>query len=55
MVTYTYKEIVTKAIKNGIPNNKVAVGMWAKLNGYIKIKRIIKDNKFTTLYILKND
>ena len=30
----TYQDIRTIALANGIKDNKVSVGMWAKLNGF---------------------
>lgn len=51
----TYKELREQAIKEGIADNKVSVGMWAKIKGYSKIKREIRDNKFVWLYSKNND
>lgn len=51
---FTYNELREQAIKEGIADNKVSVGLWAKINGYIKTKREIRDNKFIWLYT-KND
>lgn len=46
----TFEELKTIALKEGISNNKVSVGLWAKIRGYKKIKREIRDNKFIILY-----
>lgn len=45
-----YDEIRELAIQKGVKDTKVSIGMWAKFNGYIKYKRIIKDNKFMWIY-----
>lgn len=47
---FTYEEIRQQAIKENIADNKVSIGLWAKISGYIKIKRVIKENKFIWLY-----
>ena len=36
MQTFTYEEIREKALKQGITDNKLRVGLWASSNGYIK-------------------
>lgn len=51
MKYYTYDDVYKIAVKSGIKPNKVMVGIWAKMNGYTKVKREIKDNKLTSLYI----
>lgn len=52
---FTYNELREQAIKEGIADNKVSVGLWAKINGYYKTKREIRDNKFVWLYTKNND
>lgn len=52
---FTYNELREQAIKEGIADNKVSVGLWAKINGYYKAKREIRDNKFVWLYTKNND
>ena len=39
MKYYTFNEVREIAIKNHSKDNKVSVGIWAKLNGYLKIKK----------------
>lgn len=50
----TYDELRKLAIKEGVADNKVSIGIWAKLKGYIKIKREIRNNKFVWVYTKKN-
>ena len=33
---FTYEQIRTKALKQGVPDNKFQIGMWASYSGYIK-------------------
>ena len=50
MQEFTYEQIRIKAIKQGVKDNKVHIGMWANFNNYLKTKR--KENgKVTTYYI----
>ena len=44
MQTFTYEEIREKALKQGVTNNRLRVGLWASSNGYIKSKRKIQKN-----------
>ena len=39
MQTFTYEEIREKALKQGVTDNRLRVGLWASSNGYIKSKR----------------
>lgn len=50
----TYEELRQIALKDNIADNKVSIGIWAKINGYEKVKREIRNNKFVWLY-RKND
>ena len=36
MQTFTYEEIREKALKQGVTDNRLRVGLWASSNGYIK-------------------
>lgn len=45
----TYEELRILAIKEDIPDNKVSIGIYAKMNGYYQIKRQI-DKKTKILY-----
>ena len=40
MQLLTYEEIREKALLQGISDNKVSIGMWASLKGYIKTRRL---------------
>ena len=42
MQTFTYEEIREKALKQGVTDNRLRVGLWASSNGYIKSKRKIQ-------------
>lgn len=46
----TYEELRQIALKENVPDNKVYIGIWIRLNGYKKIKRTIVNNKFVWLY-----
>ena len=39
MEEFTYEQIRTKALKQGIKDNKVHIGLWANLNNYLKTRR----------------
>ena len=54
MKYYTFNEVREIAIRNHSNDNKVSVGIWAKLNGYLKIKKQIDKHRIT-LYIKLND
>lgn len=43
MQTFTYEEIREKALKQGVTDNRLRVGLWASSNGYIKSKRKIQE------------
>ena len=47
MQTFTYEEIRKKALLHGVSDNKVHIGMWASLNGYIKTRKQIKKKVYT--------
>lgn len=47
---FTYEQIRIKAIKQGVKDNKVHIGLWASLNNYMKTRRK-KNGKVTTYYI----
>ena len=51
MKYYTYNELCEIAKAKGIKPNKVMVGIWAKINGYIKVKQKITDNRLISVYI----
>jgi hypothetical protein len=46
----TYEEIRAKALSQGISDNKVSIGMWAGLNGYIKTRKQIRKKVYTVYY-----
>ena len=46
----SYDDIRDLATKAGIADNKVSIGLWAKIKGFVKVKREIRNNKFVWLY-----
>lgn len=50
MEKLTYQELRELAIKAGIPDHKIAVGMWIKLQGYVKHHYTNKDRKSSYFY-----
>ena len=46
MEEFTYEQIRAKALKQGVKDNKVHIGLWANLNNYLKTRR-----KVATYYI----
>lgn len=50
MQLFTYEEIREKALLQGVSDNKVSIGMWASLNGYIKTRKQIKKKVYTVYY-----
>lgn len=50
MQTFTYEEIREKALKQGIADNRLRVGLWASSNGYIKSKRKIQGKVYTIYF-----
>ena len=49
MEEFTYEQIRAKALRQGVKDNKVHIGLWANLN-YLKTRRK-KNGKVTTYYI----
>ena len=39
MEEFTYEQIRVKALKQGVKDNKVHIGLWANLNNYLKTRR----------------
>lgn len=46
---FTYEELQDMALKFNVKPNKVSVGIWAKINGYKKV-RLQKDKVITIYY-----
>ena len=42
MEYYTFEQLKEMAFKDGITGNKVAVGIWAKMNGFLKKKTSVE-------------
>ena len=47
MEYYTFEQLKEMAFKDGITGNKVAVGIWAKMNGFLKKKKQINKRRIT--------
>ena len=47
MEEFTYEQIRTKALKQGIKDNKVHIGLWSNLNNYLKTRKK-KNGKVST-------
>ena len=45
MEYYTFEQLKEMAFKDGITGNKVAVGIWAKMNGFLKKKKQINKRR----------
>ena len=39
MEEFTYEQIRAKALRQGVKDNKVHIGLWANLNNYLKTRR----------------
>lgn len=50
MEELTYEQIRKNALKQGVRDNKVHIGLWADLNNYMKCKRK-RNAKVTTVYL----
>ena len=50
MEEFTYEQIRVKALKQGIKDNKVHIGLWANLNNYLKTRRK-KNGKVITFHL----
>ena len=54
MQEFTYEQIREKALRQGVKDNRVHIGLWANINNYLKIRRK-KNGKVTTYqYFGKN-
>ena len=50
MQEFTYEQIREKALRQGVKDNRVHIGLWANINNYLKTRRK-KNGKVTTYYI----
>ena len=50
MQTFTYEEIREKALKQGVTDNRLRVGLWASSNGYIKKQKKIQGKVYTIYF-----
>lgn len=54
MKYYTFEELKEIAFNNGVIGNKVTIGIWARMNGYLKKKKQINKLRIT-LYFNMNE
>lgn len=54
MKYYTFEELKEIAFNDGITGNKVTVGIWAKMNGYLKKKKQINKKRITLYFNIGN-
>ena len=52
MEYYTFEQLKEMAFKDGITGNKVAVGIWAKMNGFLMKKKQINKRRITFYFKL---
>lgn len=52
MEEFTYEQIRAKALRQGVKDNKVHIGLWANLNNYLKDKEKEKWKSYYLLYII---
>lgn len=50
MDEFTYDQIREKALRAGVLDTKLHIGMWANFNNYMKCRRK-KDGKRQTIYV----
>jgi len=50
MQEFTYEQIREKALRQGVKDNRVHIGLWANINNYLKTRRK-KNGKVATYYI----
>ena len=55
MKYYTFKELKQIAFNNGITGNKVTIGIWARMNGYLKKKKQINKHRITYYFKLNDN
>lgn len=55
MEKLTYKQLREIAISQGLPDNKITIGIWAKLNGYIRHHIAKPDGKQWYFYTKDKD
>lgn len=52
MEYYTFNELKEMAFEEGITGNRVAVGLWAKMSGYLKKKKQVNKRRITFYFKL---
>ena len=52
MEEFTYEQIRAKALKQGIKDNRVHIGLWANLNNYLKTRRKKNGKGYDLLYCI---
>lgn len=54
MEEFTYEQIREKALKQGVKDTKLHIGLWAQFNGYMK-QRKLKAGKSRYYYMVLQD
>lgn len=54
MKYFTFEELKEIAFNNGIIGNKVTIGIWARMNGYLKKKKQINKKRITLYFKVGN-
>ena len=54
MKYYTFEELKQMAFSEGITGNKVTIGIWAKMKGFLKKKKQINKRRITFYFKLDN-
>lgn len=54
MEYYTFEELKKIAFSDGITGNKVAVGIWAKMKGFLKKKKQVNKQRITLYFKIDN-
>lgn len=54
MEEFTYEQIREKALRQGVPDTKQHIGMWATLNNYMRCRRMKQGKRYTIYVALQN-
>lgn len=42
MQEFTYEQIREKALRQGVKDNRVHIGLWANINNYLQVSQVLK-------------
>ncbi len=54
MKYYTFEELKQMAFSEGITGNKVTIGIWAKMKGFLKKKKQMNKQRITLYFKIGN-